>query len=212
VIVMRPRTQRERSEGTTTRLVEAAVRLFGDEGYAAVSTDDVAALAGVTKGALYHHFSDKAALFRAVFVRTQRDLVSTLSVAAGSSETTWEGLLAGVDAFLEACRVPSIRRIVIIDGPAVLGSDQVRAIEDDHVGALLGSALSRLEEEGELSGGNAAIRSSLVLGALCEAAVIIARSAEPTNATELVRPEIVAMLRGFRTGPVPTVHRSRGPS
>jgi AcrR family transcriptional regulator len=193
-----PRRQAERSEGTTARLLEAAAQLFGDQGYAAVSTDHVAARAGVTKGALYHHFSDKAALFRAVFVRTQGDLAAVVSAAAAGEGTGWERLLAGVDAFVGECVRPSVGRIVVFDGPAVLGRDQARLIEDDQVGAMLTAALARLQTEGELSEGDPVVRSRLLLGALCEAAVIVAGSPNPERARASVRPELVAMLTGFR--------------
>ncbi|MFC8732785.1 TetR/AcrR family transcriptional regulator [Luteimicrobium sp. NPDC057192] len=193
-----PRRQRDRSEGTTARLLEAATQLFGDEGYASVSTDDVAARAGVTKGALYHHFSDKAALFRGVFDRAQRDLASAVSAAAANATTGWGRLLAGVDAFVDECARPSVGRIIVFDGPAVLGRDQARLIEDGQVGAMLTAALTRLQAEGELGEGDAAVRSRLILGALCEAAAIIAGSPDPERARESARPEVVAMLTGFR--------------
>jgi len=193
-----PRSQRERSESTTARLLAVAAQLFGDEGYAAVSTDDIAVRAGVTKGALYHHFADKSALFRAVFVQVQQELVSTLAAAAADAGGGWDGFVAGIDAFIRECERTSVGRVIVIDGPAVLGRDEARVVEDAYVGALLTGALSRLQKAGQLREGDDAVRSRLLLGALCEAAIVVARSADSERAREVVLYEIVAMLDGLR--------------
>ncbi|GAA5211466.1 TetR/AcrR family transcriptional regulator [Microbacterium kyungheense] len=193
-----PRRQRERSETTAARLVAVAAQLFGDEGYTAVSTDDIAARAGLTKGALYHHFADKSALFRAVFVQLQQELVSTLTAAAADAGGGWDGFVAGVDAFIRECERPSIGRIIVIDGPAVLGRDEARTVEDGYVGALLTGALSRLQEAGQLRRGDSAVRSRLLLGALCEAAIVVAAAADSERARKAVLSEVVAMLDGLR--------------
>jgi len=199
--MMTPHSQKERSEATAARLVNAAAQLFGDEGYAAVSTDDIAASAGMTKGALYHHFADKSALFRAVFVQVQQQLVSTLAAAAADAGSGWDGLIAGIDAFIRECQRPPIGQIVVFDGPAVLGRDLARAVEDEYVGALLTDALARLQAAGQVREGDSSVRSRLLLGALCEAAVVIARSPEPVQTRTAVRSEIAAMLEGLRVRP-----------
>ncbi|WP_162940295.1 TetR/AcrR family transcriptional regulator [Gryllotalpicola protaetiae] len=178
--------------------MNVAAQMFGDEGYAAVSTDDIAARAGMTKGALYHHFTDKSALFRAVFVQAQQQLVATLTDSAADAGDGWDGLIAGIDAFIRECQRTSIGRIIVFDGPAILGRDQARVVEDEYVGALLTDALRRLQEAGQMREGDSSVRSRLLLGALCEAAVVVARSPDPVGVRKAVLYEIVTMLDGLR--------------
>src|SRR5215218_4675216 len=124
------RTQAERSTATRGALVAAARRLFAERGYAAVGTPEVAAAAGVTRGALYHQFADKADLFLAVYEQVEQEVterIGELVVAAGARDPL-EALSAGADAFLEACAEPEINRIALLDAPSVLGWEQWRAV------------------------------------------------------------------------------------
>ncbi|MGC9668646.1 TetR/AcrR family transcriptional regulator [Planosporangium sp. 12N6] len=163
------RTQAERTETTTSGLVETAAGLFGRDGYAATSIEDVARATGVTKGAVYHHFDGKAGLFRAVFVREEQRLAERLVAAAGGATDPWTAVRAGCAAFLDACLDPAVRQIILLDGPAVLGWQEVRRIEDDYLVALLRRGLERA------GGGNVEARTHLLVGALCEAGLLLAR-------------------------------------
>ncbi|MEV4356418.1 TetR/AcrR family transcriptional regulator [Nonomuraea sp. NPDC049625] len=193
------RTQAERSDETTGRLVRAARKLFGAHGYALTSIDAVAAEAGVTKGAAYHHFHGKVALFRAAFVGEQEEVAAELERAALSEPDPWAALRRGCRTFLERCLDPGFRQIVLLDAPSVLGWETVREIEYAHTLRVLliglhlataaeqppngGSANGR-EADGDTAVGGAAdgglsMRAQLVFGALCEGGMLLARSADP---------------------------------
>src|SRR6185437_16102188 len=114
-------TQQERSEATTTALVEAARDLFAKDGYAATSLDAVVGKAGMTKGALYHHFAGKRELFAAVFAGEQQKLSGVVAAAYAGRQDPWEAFEAGCRAFVEACQEPGVQRIFLLDAPAALG-------------------------------------------------------------------------------------------
>ena len=125
------RTQEERSQGTRRELIAAARRLFAEKGYAGTGTPEIVAAAGLTRGALYHHFADKAALFRAV-VEEEHALVAMQIIAAseeGEEPGPVKALIAGGDAFLSAMADEGRRRILLVDAPAVLGREAVDAID-----------------------------------------------------------------------------------
>ncbi|WP_165969749.1 TetR/AcrR family transcriptional regulator [Nonomuraea terrae] len=135
------RTQAERSDETTARLVRAARDLFGADGYAATSIDAVAAAAGMTKGAAYHHFAGKAELFRAAFTAELADVATRLELAAAEERDPWAALSRGTRAFLEHCLDRRFRRIVLLDAPSILGWETVREIEHAHTLRVLLTAL-----------------------------------------------------------------------
>lgn len=188
------RTQVERSEETTRALVEAGLTLFGRDGYAATSMDAVAAEAGVTKGAAYHHFDGKIGLFRTVFVRQEERLASALSRAAEAATDSWSAVRAGCHEFLRRCLEQNTRQIVLRDGPAVLGWDAVREIEYRHTLRLLRDGLRAAEADGRIIEGDLAIRSQLLFGALCEAGMLLARTADPEAALPTVIAEADRLL------------------
>jgi AcrR family transcriptional regulator len=181
------RTQAERTQATTGELIETARRLFGRDGYAATSIDEVARASGMTKGAVYHHFSGKADVFRAVFVRQEERLAERIALAAADGADPMDRVRRGARAFLRACTEPEVRRIILLDGPAVLGWDEVRRIEYEHTLKLLHHAMSAA------SGGQppdaVRVRAHLLFGALCEGGMLIARAADPaaTLATVLAQ-------------------------
>jgi AcrR family transcriptional regulator len=184
------RTQAERNEATTSGLVETAAGMFGRDGYSATSVDDVARAAGVTKGAVYHHFEGKIGLFRTVFLREEQQLVERLAAASAGTTDPWMAVRAGCTAFLNACLDRTVRQIILLDGPAVLGWQQVRAIEDDYLVALLRRGLQRA------GGGNVEARTHLLVGALCEAGLLLAR--DPAAKAALGR-ELDLLIQTYST-------------
>jgi len=132
--VTQRRTQTDRRAATKAKLVSAARRLFAEKGYAATSTPEVVAAAGVTRGALYHHFADKTDLFRTVVEEEHLILAMTIEAAAAGDEESGpvKALLQGGDAFLTAMQDPGRRRILLVDAPAVLGRDELDAIDARH--------------------------------------------------------------------------------
>src|SRR5215470_5176370 len=128
----RPSRKAEQSRETQDRLLRAARQLFTERGYAGTAMEDLVAKAGMTRGALYHQYADKRDLFRAVFEAVESELGQQLAVAVGSETDPWQMLRAGARAFLAAATEPSIRQIVLIDGPAVLGWEEWRRIDSQH--------------------------------------------------------------------------------
>src|SRR5947209_11525934 len=185
-------TQAERTEATRGALVAAARRLFGARGYAAVGTEEIVAAAGVTRGALYHHFRDKRDLFRAVFVAGEEELLTGVGQSVVSIEDPYDRLSAALDATLDACADPVVARISFLDGPAVLGADEWRAIVEEFSLGLVKLMLEQAMEAGELREAPAEPLAHMVLGALNEAGRLIAAGGD--------RQATGAALRGLLEG------------
>ncbi len=168
--------QRERSHRA---LVDEAARLFAVRGYAAVGLEEVVQAAGVTKGALYHHFTSKAELFRAVLERAQQEVAAQVEAAADAAPDPWSRLTAGCRAFLAASTDPRVQQVVLVDGPAVLGWAQWRAIDDATSGRLLAGALTALIDDGVVVRQPVEPLTRLLSGAMNEAALWLARSPDP---------------------------------
>lgn len=124
------RTNRERTETTRLALIEAARALFVSKGYGDTSTPEIAVAAGITRGALYHHFTDKRDLFRQVLVRESEAVAADIEAATPEQLAPREALLEGSEAYLNAMTVPGRTRLLLIDGPAVLGMTEIMAMDD----------------------------------------------------------------------------------
>jgi AcrR family transcriptional regulator len=190
------RTQAERTDATTARLIEAAASLFGRDGYAATSIDAVAAAAGLTKGAAYHHFPGKAALFHVVFVRELEQVTAALDTVADEEADSWSALRRGCRTFLGHCLDPGFRRIVLLDGPSVLGWDKVREIEYGYLLRVLTEAV-----RGTGMDGDPTARAQLLFGALCEGGMLLARSDDPAATLATVGAEAERLLAALAGGP-----------
>ncbi|MEZ0167382.1 TetR/AcrR family transcriptional regulator [Microvirga sp. TS319] len=140
----RGRTNRERTEATRAALVEAARTLFIENGYAETSTPQIVAKAKVTRGALYHHFTDKRDLFRTVLEQEAEAVATKIGAATSPAMSAKEALLAGSVAYLDAMAVPGRTRLLLIDGPAVLGSSEITAIDAAHAARTLQEGLEAL--------------------------------------------------------------------
>lgn len=191
------RTQAERSGATSAQLVEAARLLFARDGYAGTSIDAVAAEAGMTKGAAYHHFDGKVALFRAVFEQQQSEVAAALEAAAQRAADPMDALVAGARAFLEHCLDPGFRQIVLLDGPSVLGWQGVRALQADHTLRVLRDGLAAVG----VVGGDFEARCHLIFGALCEAGLFLAGTDHPADALPPVLTEAEHLLRTLNPNP-----------
>jgi AcrR family transcriptional regulator len=191
-------TQEERSASTRSKLVAVGRRLFAKRGYAATSLDDVTRAANLTKGAFYHHFADKQALFQAIFEALEAELVITVTRAAVGDDA-WLRFRAGCRAFLEAALDPEVQRIVLRDAPAVLGWDRFREIDSRYNVALIAAGLRAAIDEGHLDAGDPATLAQLVLGTLCEGARLVAHAPDPRAALRLVSGEIDALLASRAT-------------
>jgi AcrR family transcriptional regulator len=194
------RTQRERSEATTGELLAAARELFASKGYAATLLDDVVRRAGVTKGALYHHFEGKRELFEAVFEQEQRELAEAGAAAYVRKRDQWAGFYEACRAYFEASLDPGVQRITLLDGPAVLGWERLREIEDRHTVANLRLGLERAMADGVIAPRPLEPLVQMLNGAMCEAAMLVARSEDQRRATRQVLAELRVLLDALRQG------------
>jgi AcrR family transcriptional regulator len=195
------RTQRERSETTRGGLLDSARRLFAADGYAATNLDEVVGAAGVTKGALYHHFGGKRDLFRAVFEREQERLVAQVLEAATRESDPWVAFYEGCRAFLEAVLDPEVQRLVLLDAPSALGWDAMREIESRYSLALIRRGLEQAVAEGRLRKRPVEPLARMLFGGLCEAAMLVARSSDGPAATRQVLVELRLQLEALDARP-----------
>ncbi|MFZ2157639.1 MAG: helix-turn-helix domain-containing protein [Bradyrhizobium sp.] len=164
-------TQAERREKTQTAIVRAAKRIFGERGFAATTMDDIAAGAHVAKGAVYHHFPTKEALFEAVFEQASLELVSDLDRISRAEKDTLAAIAAGTQAYFSACSKGPTGQIILRDGPAVLGWERWRDIDAKHFGGKFPRALAAAMDAGLIARQPVEPLARLLLGAVTEAAV-----------------------------------------
>jgi len=179
---MSSRTQSERSEATRGALIEAARRLFADRGYAAVGTEEIVRAAGVTRGALYHHFEGKRDLLRAVYEQLESEIATEVATAVTPGAGVLETLSAGAQMFLDRCLEPEVQRIVLLDAPAVLGWEEWREIGARYGLGLIAGLLTAGIESGELRDQPVEPLAHALLGALDEIAMLVARADDPAVA------------------------------
>jgi AcrR family transcriptional regulator len=195
----RPRTKAAQREATTAALIGAARALFAERGYANVGTEEVVQRAGVTRGALYHHFrGGKEELFRAVVVQISAETAQRVRTVARGIEDPWDALVAGIDAFLDACATQEVQRILLVDGPAVLGWDVWRTIDAEYGLGLLEAALQRAIDAGRMPPQPALAAAHVLLGALDEAAMVVARADDPLTARAEMGQTVHRLLEGLR--------------
>jgi AcrR family transcriptional regulator len=190
------RTQEERSERTRAALTSAARRLFADRGYAGVGTEEIVRAAGVTRGALYHHFSGKPDLLEAVYEQIEGEITQKIATGALAGSDPLEALHAGSEMFLDVCLEPEVQRIVLLDAPAVLGWERWREIAADHGLGLIEAALGAAMEAGQIARQPLRPLAHVLMGALDEAAMLVARADD----TEAARAEVGATLASLLEG------------
>jgi len=144
------RSNRERTEATRADLIAAARTLFIERSYAETGTPEIVAAAGVTRGALYHHFPDKQALFRAVVEKEAEAVAAEIEAAAPETLAPRDALMAGSDAYLAAMRVPGRTRLLLLDGPAVLGRAGMDEIDARHGNRTLREGLAAAMRAGAI--------------------------------------------------------------
>ena len=191
-------TRPDRGEATRDALLAAARALFAEHGYAGVATEEVVRRAGVTRGALYHHFRDKRDLFRAVFEQTEAEIMQTIIARVEGLSDPVEELAVGVRAFLDACGDPTLMRIGLRDAPGVLGWEEWREIGNRHGLGLVTGALSWAMDEGQIARGDVRTLAHLLLAALAEASLLIASADDPRAAREDVERTLMLLLDGLR--------------
>ena len=170
----------ERSDATRSELVAVARRLFAERGYAGVGTEEIVRAAGVTRGALYHHFESKRELLAAVYEQVERELterIATEAFAGGQAPADpVEALRRGAELFLDACLEPDVQRIVLLDAPAVLGWERWREVASRYGLGLIEATLQAAIDAGAITAQPAGPLAHVLMGALDEAAMYVARA------------------------------------
>jgi AcrR family transcriptional regulator len=188
---------------TRAALLDAARELFAEDGYAGTGTEDIVARAGLTRGALYHHFRDKPGLFRAVMDAVAGELASgliarQLARAADGATGAWDQLREGFQAFLDACTRSDFQRIVLIDGPAVLGHDAWSDLVEQHGLGLLRTWLQRAIDDAQIDPLPVEPLARLLAALIGEASLYIARAPDPARARQEAGATIDRILSGLR--------------
>lgn len=166
--------QAERRAATTDAILRAGRRLFGERGFAATTMDDIAEAADVAKGAVYHHFKTKEAVFEAVFEQVSGDLVQDIDRAVRSEKDVLAAIVAGTQHYFAACAKGPTGRIILRDGPAVLGWERWREIDARHFGGKFPRALTVAMDAGLIARQPVEPLARVLLGAVTEAAVACA--------------------------------------
>lgn len=191
-------SREDQRRATRVRLLTHARELFAEHGYAAVSIPDVARAAGVTKGALYHQFTGKAEVFEAVLEQAQQEVGESVAAAADVVTDPFAALLAGCRAFLEAATAPAVRRVLLVDGPALVGWERWRELDEQASASHLAEALAALMDDGVLARRPVAPLTRLLSGAMNEAALWLARPDAMPSDLDDATTALAALLAGLR--------------
>src|SRR6516225_5279107 len=186
-----------RSEATRRRLVTAARTLFGARGYADVGTEEIVRAAGVTRGALYHQFRDKADLFAAVAEEVEAEISERIAAGAGAATDPVEALRAGARLFLDACAEPEVERIILLDAPAVLGWEAWRDLAGRYGLGLVRFGLRAAMDAGVIVPQPVVPLAHVLIGALSECALYVARAEDGPAAREQCVAILDRILRGL---------------
>jgi AcrR family transcriptional regulator len=168
----------EQGQATRAALIDVATELFATNGYEATAIPTVLDAAGVSRGALYHHFESKEALFEAVLQSVEAEATLKVTRAARGATDPLDGLRRGCAAYLAMCRDPVVRRISLIDAPAVVGWERWREIDEQHSFGLIKAAIAAIAADGRVKPELIDVMAHMVLAALLEVALLVARADE----------------------------------
>lgn len=182
---------------TRAALIAAGCRLFGENGFGATSVEDLAREARVTTGALYHHFPTKTALFEAVFVQAHTDLMTAAAKAAQEATDGVDELARGFESFLDGVLRPDVQRILVVDGPAVLGLARYTELDEQYAHAVIVHSLTAAAQAGTITVEDPETATRLLLGALTRGAMLIANSPDPVKTRHAVAKSMRALLSSF---------------
>jgi AcrR family transcriptional regulator len=187
--------QAARSASTRAKLIRAARTLFARNGYAGVSTEEIARRAGVTRGALYHQFPAKEDLFLATYEQVEQELTERVGRLLGDVASPFAAMRGGIRAFLEECRSAEVQRIVLIDGPAVLGWERWREVAERYGLGLIETAIRAAIAAKEIAPIAVEPLAHLLMGALDEAALMVVRDPAATDDVAATFERLVDGLR-----------------
>jgi len=191
-------TKAEQSDATRAALSAAARQLFTERGYAATSTTEIVERAGVTRGALYHHFAAKEDLFRAVFEQLEDEVTTHVAREALTSADPLEQLRRGTRAYLDACIDPAVQRVVLLEGPSVLGWQAWQDIEQRYGFGLVVAGVEAATGAGLIAAQPVEALAHVLFGALTEAGMVVARADDPGAARTEMEAAMDRLLDGLR--------------
>ena len=182
---------------TRHKLEQVARKLFAARGFANVSAEEIVAAADVTRGALYHHYEGKEGLFEAVVDALMREVHAKLAKSAEGASDPLQAIERGITAFLKVCTQPSVQSILLVDAPAVLGWPKWREMDTKYGFGLLKQALTAAMQAGLIRKQNVDVLTHILLGALTETAMVVARSNDPARARGEAEQALTSMLAGL---------------
>lgn len=195
-LMMAPRTRGEMIAETRGKLLDAGRKAFAERGYADASMDDFTAAAGLTRGALYHHFGDKKGLFEAVVTQIDAEMTKRLKERAARAPTRWEGFVEEGIGYIEMALEPEIQRILLRDGPAVMGDPASWPTANGCIMAMK-TSLDALLEDGVIRNIDTEATARMITGASCYAAQWIANAADPEAVSKRATAAYCSLLEGL---------------
>lgn len=187
---------------TRAKLMAAGRKAFAERGYADAAMDDFTAGAGLTRGALYHHFGDKRGLFQAVVLQIDAEMSARLKQRAAAASSRWEGFVEEGIGYIEMALEPEIQRIILRDGPAVLGDPASWPTADGCIAAMR-TSLEQLLADGVIRGVDADATARMITGASCYAAQWIANSDDPVATSARATQAYRRLLEGLLANAAP---------
>jgi AcrR family transcriptional regulator len=206
------RSQLDRSRSTKADLVATGRRLFAERGYAGAAAEDIVAAAGVTRGALYHHFGDKRGLFVAVLEELESEITAELTTSVGAvvaelgddaearTATLRAGIIRSLDRYLEICVRPEILRIALIDAPTVLGWQSWRELEARHGLGLVIGIVALAAESGSIAGEDVSLIAQLLFSSIIEAGLFVAHAEDHVAARAEAMRALLVLLSSILPG------------
>ncbi|WP_069164333.1 TetR/AcrR family transcriptional regulator [Nocardia altamirensis] len=193
------RSQEDRSRTTRAALEEAGRRLFTERGFAATSAEELVTEAGVTRGALHHHYGDKRGLFLVVLEQIETELTEEIgsAIAAVDPDDVMGGMAVGLSLFLEMCQRPAMLRIALTDAPAVMGWQAWREFESQHGLGMIVGHLERVRDAGMLVDAPIPVLAQLLLSALTEASLIVAHAEDKDAARAEAQQSVLLLISGL---------------
>jgi len=192
-------TKAEQGEATRATILRAARELFTEHSYGGVGTEEIVRRAKLTRGALYHHFTDKKDLFRAVHEQIEGEVMEAIGAQMAATEgEPFALLVVGTRAYLDVCTDPAITRVTLVDAPSVLGWEEWREIDARHGLGIVIAGLQGGMDAGVLRPQPVRPLAHLLLGAMGEAGMVIANAADPKAARAEVEPALLGLLDGLR--------------
>ena len=190
----------EYAEATRAALLATAREIFVSNGYQETGIEAVARATRVTRGAFYHHFEDKRALFEALVIDLQNAAAMAIQARALAARRPADRLMAGIEAFLEACSDPAYRRLVIQEAPAVLGSARCREIGERYPFGLLISAFAELKKAGRLAVDDDYLAARMIGNMVCEASMLMGDAEKPAAVKTQALAILGQVMRAFLDG------------